>query len=190
MKIPDITEVSPELRDEQARYDQLVERENEVGQKVRKLRSMKNDGELTSDSGVLVDLVLAGKEVPTSIDIESELKRGMAEWHAIESAKEIQVRKIEESKKAAERKLCDSLRPEHDKLVTRLCKSLAETHAAYIELFRMKRHLAGNGIGFCGLFAVEPEFLDPPTDRTTHFADFFRDAKTAGYVSTIPAEFR
>ena len=101
MKIPDITEVSPELRDEQARYDQLVERENEVGQKVRKLRSMKNDGELTSDSGVLVDLVLAGKEVPTSIDIESELKRGMAEWHAIESAKEIQVRKIEESKKAA-----------------------------------------------------------------------------------------
>jgi len=51
--------------------------------------------------------------------------------------------------------------------MTRLCNSLAEVHAAYVELFRIKRHLANNGHRFCGLFAVEPEFLDIPTDKTT-----------------------
>lgn len=74
--------------------------------------------------------------------------------------------------------------------MTRLCNSLAEVHAAYVELFRIKRHLANNGHRFCGLFAVEPEFLDIPTDKTTELADFFREAKAAGYISSVPAELR
>ena len=114
----------------------------------------------------------------------------MAEWRAIEEAKEIQLRRIAQLKKQAETKLCHSLKPAHDKIMARLCKSLVETHAAYVDLFRMKRGLANNGIGFCGLFNVEPEFLDPPTDRTTHLADFFRDAKKVGYITSVPAELR
>lgn len=189
MKIPSITEVSPELREAQARYDQLLARENGVSQRYRELIAMKANGHISGDDTGLVDLMLAGKEMPSTTDIEGELRRTKAEWQAIEAAKEFQQRKIYELKAAAERKLCESLRPHHDKLLTRLCKGLADVHATYTELYGMKRHLAGNGYRFCGLFAVEPEFLESPTSRTTDLADFFREAKKAGYISSIPAEF-
>jgi hypothetical protein len=189
MKIPSITEFSPELREALERYDQLIERERTVSQRYRELMSMKANGRFSGNDSGLVDLVLAGKDMPDVVDVDSEIHRAKAEWQAIEAANEIQQRKIYELKAVAERKLCDSLRPNHDRLMTRLCKSLAETHAVYVELFRMKRHLANNGHRFGGLFAVEPEFLDIPTDKTTDLADFFREAKKAGYVSSVPAEF-
>jgi hypothetical protein len=91
-------------------------------------------------------------------------------------------------KKEANAKLCESLRSAHDKIMVRLSKSLADVHAAYVELFAMKRGLHNNGIGYGTLFNVEPTFLDHPMDRTSELADFFRDAKNAGYISSVPAE--
>ena len=189
-KIPQLIDISPELREAQARYDQLVEREATVSTNVRRLRAQKANGEFSTNDTALVDLVLAGKEIPADTDIDAELKRGMAEWKALEDAKEIQRRRIDQVKKEAEKELCLSLKPAHDKIMTRLAKSLAETHAAYVELFRMKSEFYNNGIGYGGLFNIEPDFLDSPTDRTGYLADFLRDAKKAGYISAVPAELR
>jgi hypothetical protein len=189
-KIPQLIDISPELREAQARYDQLVEREATVSANVRRLRAQKANGEFSTNDTALVDLVLAGKDIPADTDIDAELKRGMAEWKALEDAKEIQRRRIDQLKKEAEKELCQSLRPAHDKIMTRLCKSLAETHAAYVELFRMKSEFYNNGIGYGGLFNIEPDFLDSPTDRTSYLAEFFRDATKAKFLPSVPVELR
>jgi hypothetical protein len=189
-KIPQLIDISPELREAQARYDQLVEREATVSANVRRLRAQKANGEFSTNDNALVDLVLAGKDIPADTDIDAELKRGMAEWKALEDAKEIQRRRIDQVKKEAEKELCQSLRPAHDKIMTRLAKSLAETHAAYVELFRMKSEFYNNGIRYGGLFNIEPDFLDSPTDRSSYLAEFFRDATKAKFLPSVPVELR
>jgi hypothetical protein len=192
MKIPnfDLTESSPELRDEQKRYSDLTARERQISAKVGELRRIKANGLSQEDKDSRIAFVLAGQDLPASADVDAELASAMINLRALEDAKEVQLRRIEQAKKVAGMKLTASLKPAHDKLMTRLCAALTDVHGAWAQLFSTKRGLVNNGIGLYGLFSVEPDqFLDVPTDRTTHMADFFRDAARKGYCS-IPKEYR
>jgi hypothetical protein len=187
--IPQLIEISPKLREEIARNDKLLEREATVSAKVRQLRGLKTNGALSSNDDSLVQSVLAGEPF-LAPDIDAELNRLTAEWRAIEEAKEIQTRIIAAEEKGAGAKLREAIKPTHDKIMVRLCKALVDTHAAYSELFRMKRELAGNGIGLGNLFDADPEFLEIPTDRASCLAEFFREAIKGGFMTTMPKELR
>jgi hypothetical protein len=132
-------------------------------------------------------LVLAGQPLPDDANVDAELATAMLNWRAIEDAKEIQLRHIEDTRRDAGRKLSQSLKPQHEKLMTALCIALTDAHAAWRELFTIKRGLLGQGIGLSGLFSVDPqEFMGVPSDRASDFCEFMRDAARAGYCRELP----
>jgi hypothetical protein len=172
IKIPELIDISPEVRDEQKRYDDLLARDKEISAKVQRLRAKKADGESIVDKDARVAFVLAGKSVPPIADINTELSNALLQWRSIEDAKEVQSRNLEKAKRAAGQKLCADLKPAHDEVMVRLCSSLTDAHSAWNELFAIKRGLLNKGAGLHGICQVEPEFLDDPADRAGAFARF------------------
>src|SRR6202051_2034605 len=73
-----------------------------------------------------IALILAGDDMPFSVDLKSTLSSKMMEWRIIDDAKETLSRNIADARYAAATKLCDGLKPEHDALMRQLCASLVE----------------------------------------------------------------
>jgi hypothetical protein len=66
-----------------------------------------------------------------------------------------------------------------------------EVHGAVVELHKIKWELVNSEAGLQGMFDIDlPDSLERPLDRASSFGDFFRAAKKAGYISSVPAELR
>lgn len=187
MKIPDLVEFSPELRKEIQIDADLNARSKEVSTKVRDLREIKANG-LSPDARALrAEMVRSGQPLPDSANVDAELATLMVEWRAIEDAKEIQTHRIYDARKDAARKLCQSLKPQHDKLMKALCASLADAHATWAELFSLKRGIMNQGARLNGLLLADPQdLLGVPSDRSSDFHDFMREASRSGYCRELP----
>jgi hypothetical protein len=186
MKIPDLVEFSPELRKELQLDADLNARSKAVSAKVRELRAVKDNG-LTPDARASrAELVRSGQPLPDSANVDAELANLMVEWRAIEDAKEIQTQRIYDARKDAARKLCQTLKPQETKLMKVLCTSLIDAHAAWSELFAMKRGVMNQGERLYGLLTADPQdLLGIPSDLSSDFHDFMRDAARSGYCREL-----
>jgi hypothetical protein len=183
IKIPDISK-TPSLQDAQKGYDELVAREKRLSAKAHELRQKQANGLGPDEQQAQIVLVMTGQELP---DLEAEFKSTMRQWRVVADAKDHQRKLVDLQNKKAGKALCESLRPEHDKLQKRLSAALTDAHAVWTELFALKRGLLGQGIGLSNLFSADPqEFMGVPSDRASEFSEFMRDAARAGYCRELP----
>jgi len=183
MKVPNIPELE-EVRIEQQRLDEIAARERRLNDRLQELR---HTGQSNEEKEAQVAAVLAGQTIPNDMDVEAEIKKAHRELGAVQEAKLVAQGQLVSAQKAAARTICESLRPEHDKLYKKLCAALTEAQLAWSVLYAAERALAGQGAGFSGLFDPDPrDFLGAPTDRSSDFAIFMRDAARAGFCKELP----
>ena len=190
MSVPKLTDVSPELCDALTKYENLTLRGAELRTEHQRLWSMKQNGETAEEKEARISAVINGEAPVAPTNVDGRIAEINVQWRGIEDARELLLRRITDLKRNAARQICQSLRPKHDDIMKRLSRSLIETHAAYTEFETFKRTLLNNECGLYGVCDVEPEFLELPTDRTSSLAQFFREAKQAGYIRAVPAELR
>ncbi|MCK1640461.1 hypothetical protein IVA95_23465 [Bradyrhizobium sp. 157] len=190
MSIPKLTDVSPELKDALAKYENLAVRGAELREEHQRLWKVKQGGETVEEKEARISAIINGDAPLPQTNIDGRIADINTQWRSIEDAKEVLVRRVVELKRKAGREICQTFRPKHDEIMKRLSESLLKTHAAYVEFERLKRDLLTNECGLYGVFDIEPDFLESPTDRTSSLAQYFREAKAAGYIKAVPAEFR
>jgi len=133
---------------------------------------------------------LAGQPLSDSTGNKEKLDKEHRQWAAIESAIEFVERAIALEKGVLAIEYSKQLRPKHEELMRRVCKTMYELHTAWNELYGFKRHLIDSEIGLRGLCLTMPDFLSAPNNKYSEMADFFRAAQREGYVSSIPKEFK
>ena len=131
---------------------------------------------------------LAGQPLADLTSVEDQLRAEHRQWSAIEEAIEFVHREIKSEKTALAVAYCKQRRPDHDRLMVKLCASLLETHKTWAELYALKRHLVDEGVGLIGLCQTMPDFLGAPIDPYSEFADFLRLAKKEGFINSVPNE--
>jgi hypothetical protein len=186
MKVPNISE-SEEVRTEEQKLQAIASQEQRVNERLQQLNLRKQVGLSNEEKETQVAAVLAGNSIPNDMDVETEMKKTFRELAVIQEANRVAQAQLAATQKAVARKICEGLRPEHDKLCKKLCAALTDAHSAWLELYAAKRALANQGAGFYGLFNPDPyEFLGSPTDKSTDFAEFMRDAARAGFCKELP----
>ena len=170
----------------------LEAREKPEAEKIHSLRSMKTEGQFNTDSKEeRIAMVLAGRDVRASNDVETQLSLAQTNWEAIHEAREVLKPKIRAAKHEAATEILEKqYKPLHDKLMARLLPALVTAHQAHVELFAMARELKDREIGWRnGVCDTMPsEVLAAPTVYSP-LADFFRAAVSGGYLKAIPAGF-
>jgi len=187
-KVPDPIDVSPELRAEAKRLEEIRARKIAAESKAKLLDQRIRTGPTADDRESEVARVLANEP---SQNPKDEFEKALRDFRALEDAERQQMLRVEAIKKEACRKICEDLRPLEIKLMKKLASGLYDAHSVWGEVYAIKRALQDKGIGLGGLFEVDPqEFFGSPLDRTSDFAGFMRDCVRAGYLGSLPKEFR
>ncbi len=131
---------------------------------------------------------LAGEPLANPSSIEEQLRVSNKQLTAVEDALEYVNGEIRSEKTALAIAYSKQRRPDHDRLMAKLCASLLETHKAWGEVYALKRHLVDEGVGLIGLCLTMPDFLGAPVDPYSDMADFFRAAKKEGFINAVPNE--
>jgi hypothetical protein len=92
----------------------------------------------------------------------------------------------------AKKRMCLDLNPQSDSLGKQLAEAASALNRIHLEYFKIKRHLINEGIGLHGgVFSADVEqFVGIPWDRTSAFADYFRNAVKAGHIKHVPEALR
>jgi hypothetical protein len=138
----------------------------------------------------ILQRTLAGESLEGSTDIKAQLELEHWQQAAYESAIEHLNREIDKEKSVLAKEYCKQLKPKYEDLMRRLCKQTLELHAAYSEVYDLKRHLIDNEIGLHGVCLTMPNFLSTPNNPYSEFADFLRAAKSEGFIKEVPKELR
>jgi hypothetical protein len=158
------------------------------------LRKRKADGDgNAADAESNLQMVLAGGDLTIGPNIDAQITSHMQKWKIIADAQDITKRKISDEQFKVNLKFCIiEKKPEFDKLMKRMCSSLIEANAVHTEMYAMKRSLVDNSIGLLGgVYDLDAEsFLGTPNNRYSDFAQFFREAKRSGYISSVPRDLR
>jgi hypothetical protein len=181
----------PELTELKLKKRNLLKRATEDEETYRRLTHKKIAGNKTvNDQQANIERVMNGEDLPDDADIDTQLNRVSAQYSArLEAVRLIDIKILEQKQKAAQ-KVCDDLRPDHAKIMKRLCAALVEAHNAHAELWAMERALINNGIGLRGICNNRPTFLGIPVDRTGELASFFRQAFADKHITALPKEFK
>jgi hypothetical protein len=139
---------------------------------------------------VALDRTLAGETLATPIGIKEQIETAQRQWSATEDAIEFLTREIEQEKTALAIQYSKTMKPKHDALMDTVCKKILETHAAWRDLYALKRHLIDSEVGLRGLCLTMPDFLSAPNNPHSEMADFLRSAKNDGFISAVPKEMR
>jgi hypothetical protein len=189
MKIPELA--SAELTELLTMKASLARRAQASSEKVHSLRALKTEGQNNIDNKESrIAIVLSGKDIPASNDVDAQLTTEMLQWESINEAQQVIDKQIRTASYKAATALCKSLKPEHDKIMVRLASSLLDVLKAHAELFSLKQQLIDNGSGLVGICLLMPSFLDAPNNRYSPLAEFLRAAKAENYISAVPKELQ
>jgi hypothetical protein len=131
---------------------------------------------------------LANEPPADDASIDEQVVRLKRERAANVSAIEFLLRQIYDEKNRLSIAYCKTKKQLSDDILKRLGKSMLEVHKILCEAHELKRHLIDEGCGTRGLLSPLPEFL--PHDKFSQFADWLRDMKREGFISTVPTEIR
>jgi hypothetical protein len=179
----DIQKIAPELGQEQQRFDQLQARlaqeERILQQKAARLQNGPTLEERASNAA----LVLAGE---TPADSETEYRQQRELVFALRDAVDSARRTLPTARRNANKKLTDTLKPEHDKLQRELFSHLTNLHSVWSRLFAMKRNVVNEGFWLNDLFVVDAEdLLGVPADKANEFNHLLQADAKAGYSKAI-----
>jgi hypothetical protein len=137
-----------------------------------------------------IERTLAGETIVTPTSLREQLESENLKWSAAEDAIEFLIREIQREKTALAIEYSKKMKPKHDALMKSFCQKQLEAHAVWRELYDLKRHLIDSEVGLRSLCLTTPDFLGAPNDPRSEMGDFFRAAKSDGFISTVPVELR
>ncbi len=71
----------------------------------------------------------------------------------------------------------------------KLAPLICDVHAAWNDIFSIKRAMLSQGLQLHSIFEIEPDFLGLPDDPSSDLAAFLRECVGAGYLRSLPKEF-
>jgi len=179
MNIPNLEDVSIELRDKIARLHELQTESDLIEAEARKIWSLIASDEDPEREHRIAAIVDGRPRVP-----QEPLKKQYAKLRTyfadIQDAKRSLDHEVSSLQRQASKTICQRLEPLHDQLLKKVSEGLVSAHTAALELYDLKRNLVAKGIQFPSLFNLMPDFLGHPRDRGSDFADFMRGAARAG----------
>jgi hypothetical protein len=150
----------------------------------------KEQDDMASKQDIL-NRTIAGESFADMPGIKEQLEKAQRQWAAFEDAIGHLTREIEREKDVLAAQYAKSLKPKHDDLMAKLCKSMLDVHAAWSDVYSLKRELIDSGIGLRGLCLNLPEsFLSTPANSYSELASFFATAKRDGHIREVPQSLR
>jgi hypothetical protein len=141
--------ISPKVTELQAVIARLDMLGNTHAKNVRELRAKKLAGQHNiNDRERLIEMVLAEQDISTTDDTDTKLTSELLQWEAVDAAKQSQLPKLAAAKREAADSILTGLKPEHDKIMTRLVSALVDAHTANVELFGLRSELKDKEIGW------------------------------------------
>ncbi len=172
-------------------YDKtVVNVDNEKAFNAQKAGAVHTGEPVESERDADLRRTLAGEPLAQSSDIRVLLDLAHRKRAATEDAIEHTMREIAKKKNVLAIEHCKSIKPKHDEQMRRLCKLLFDVHAVWSEIDGDRRELIDSGVGLRGVYLTLPDFLSTPNNQYSEFAAFMRAAKEAGFVNSIPKEFK
>ena len=184
---------SPKVTEAKAKKARVDMRENGHAKKIKELRAKKSLGQNNfNDRETLLAMILADEEIPAASDIDSQITTEMLNWEATHDAGRLLKRELEVAQREANTAALLLIKPEHDAVMKRLVTALAEVVTpAWIELFKLSRDLRDRDMGYqCGVCDLLPTDLLGVPNAHSPLAAFLQAAVAAGYLKTLPREFR
>jgi hypothetical protein len=191
MNVPKV--ISPKTTEQQTVIARLEMRGSAKAKNIRDLRALKLQGEHNiNDKDSRIAMVLAEQDIPSTDDVDAKIAAEYLQWEAIEEAKQAQKPKLAAAKREAADSILDGLKKEHDVLVHTIVSSLADVVApAWAELFDLSRQLKDKDIGWRkGICETMPLDLFGPPNVYSPLAVFMRAAVEAGFLKSLPKEYR
>jgi hypothetical protein len=133
---------------------------------------------------------LAGEQLADTTDIKAQLEKEHRQWAAYESAIEHLDREVDREKAILSKEYCEKIQPKEKELMQRVGKHMLELHAAYSELYSLKRHLIDSDVGCRGVCLDLPEFLSSPSNGHSEMAAWLRTVQKKGFIKEVPSELR
>lgn len=136
--------------------------------------------------------VLAGEQMVNEFTPKETLEKAQSDWAAYETGIDFINKEIEKEKNILYDQYAKSLVPMHHDKMTKLCSTLLEAHAAWSDVYGIKRNLIDSGVGLRhGLCNTLPEsFLGTPVNPYSDMAAWFTEAKRQGFLKEVPAPLR
>ncbi len=144
-----------------------------------------------SDRDAKIQRLAKGENVESDDEEDNAAKcrRSTKRYWDLDDALEISNRRLRDANLAASKRACEKLKPEHDKIVSRLMAGLSETFNATADLYRLKDDMMAQDIKFIGICGLNPHLiLGNPTDKSSPLAYFFREASQLGF--SVPKGFK
>ncbi|MEH2480157.1 hypothetical protein V1282_003514 [Nitrobacteraceae bacterium AZCC 2146] len=182
IKYPSISDVSPLFHELHVRRSALADRRAAIEAEARGLASIQRTGE-DPYRQQRVDALVKGEVIAQPANTDMRLQAVLSELADTIEADRVLERQIQDARSKGARAICETIKPDHDRIMKTLTKSLSEAHRASVELHDLRRSMVDDGIATGPLFNVMPDFLGYPRDKTSDCAEFFRDAAKSGYCS-------
>jgi hypothetical protein len=136
------------------------------------------------------DAVLKGLPLSEQTDVKTLLTA----QHRLRGALEDALISVERDIRAEKQRLAilhsKELKPEYDKDIGIVFKSLLDLYPTLLRLQELKRHLVDDGIGYReGTFAINPETLfDNALNKNSTLANFLNEGVRLRYIKQLPKE--
>jgi hypothetical protein len=154
-------------------------------------KAVSNDGkDESAKKKEAIERTLAGETIETPTSIQQLRDSEETKLTATLDAIEFLTAEIAREKTALAIEYSKKMKPKHDAIMGRVCKTILEARTAYAELYDLKRHLIDNEIGLRGLCLTTPDFLGAPNDAYSDMATFLQAAKVDGFISAVPVGMR
>ena len=153
--------------------------------------SVAHTGASEYDDSDLVRRTLAGETFQAAADTKTQLENVQRQLAAYETTIEHLSRELEHESNRLRQEYAQSLVPKHRDLMVKLSNAVVDVHAAYADVYGLKRHLVESGVGLRHkLCNTMPEFLSVPTDSYGEMASFLAAAKQHGWVKDVPQSLK
>ena|ERR1700722_18872613 len=185
-----LLKISQPLRDLVERDDAEATKQSAKHDNVKRLRAQR---ELQfSDSETSAKAYLSGEPFQDFVSLQAQENAELRDIALIEKAREVLAREIKKAKDDAAKKYCYTLLDKEREILKRVCSAATLLHQANVEYMAIRQHLIDDEIGlFGGVGALDVvTAFGHPKNLNSDFAQFCRDAHKAGFMKSIPVEFR
>lgn len=179
-ELPALTEMDEDLADTCATILRLQDERQSLQNDAKLCREEIQNGAV--DKAAQVEAVLAGKPLSTNNKAVDRLAIVLQRISVIDQAIDDLFSRKMNLEMRASRKLCDLVRPEHDRIVDEMAKAVLSLHAASELYFDLTERIRRQG-GSCGsLPNLNLNAVSHPKDHSSAAAYFLRSVRDAGLL--------
>lgn len=170
---------------------QLADANKRRTQKIADARTAKEVLQGHESDTTAVDAVIAGKPLPVTVSREETYHAALREIVVIDKAIDNLHSKRMHEKAVASRKLCELVRPEYEKIVSNLAKTLLELNERAGDYYKFMDAVESKGSA-CSLPQFYTNAFSHPKDHSSPLGYTLRTMRDAGLIKAndVPVDLR